>query len=138
MVKDVILADSDGRELGAILDSNITVDTNGEYAFSVQIARSNWYPELTFSSYVYITDTEYGGIIGEVLTDTTLDYVELKGITWRGRLQYKVIEPPTGSDYKTISGELNQVMKTLIEPEFDGLFRVSSEDGSYRFHNPAL
>lgn len=128
MVKDVILADSDGRELGAILDSNITVDTNGEYEFSVQIARSNWYPALTFSSYVYITETEYGGIIGEVLTDTTLDYVELKGITWRGRLQYKVIEPPAGSDYKTVSGELNQVMKTLIEPEFDGLFRVSSED----------
>ena len=50
MVKDIILADSDGRELGAILDSNITVDTNGEYEFSVQIARSNWYPELTFSS----------------------------------------------------------------------------------------
>lgn len=110
------------------MDSNITVDTNGEYEFSVQIARSNWYPELTFSSYVYITDTEYGGIIGEVLTDTTLDYVELKGITWRGRLQYKVIEPSAGSDYKTVSGELNQVMKTLIEPEFDGLFRVSSED----------
>ena len=128
MVKDIILADSDGRELGAILDSNITVDTNGEYEFSVQIARSNWYPELTFSSYVYITETEYGGIIGEVLTDTTLDYVELKGITWRGRLQYKVIEPSAGSDYKTVSGELNQVMKTLIEPEFDGLFRVSSED----------
>lgn len=62
MVKDIILADSDGRELGAILDSNITVDTNGEYEFSVQIARSNWYPELTFSSYVYITETEYGGI----------------------------------------------------------------------------
>ena len=59
MVKDIILADSDGRELGVILDSNITVDTNGEYEFSVQIARSNWYPELTFSSYVYITDTEY-------------------------------------------------------------------------------
>ena len=128
MVKDIILADSDGRELGVILDSNITVDTNGEYEFSVQIARSNWYPALTFSSYVYITETEYGGIIGEVLTDTTLDYVELKGITWRGRLQYKVIEPPAGSDYKTVFGELNQVMKTLIEPEFDGLFRVSSED----------
>lgn len=45
MVKDIILADSDGRELGAILDSNITVDTNGEYEFSVQIARSNWYSE---------------------------------------------------------------------------------------------
>lgn len=126
MVKDIILADSNGRELGVILDSNVTFDTNGEYEFSVQIARSNWYPELTFSSYVYITNTEYGGIIGEVLTDTTLDYVELKGLTWRGRLQYKVIEPPAGSDYKTVSGELNQVLKALIEPEFDGLFEVPS------------
>ena len=61
MVKDIILADSNGRELGVILDSNVTFDTNGEYEFSVQIARSNWYPELAFSSYVYITNTEYGG-----------------------------------------------------------------------------
>lgn len=126
MVEDIILANSDRKELGAIQDSNITVDVNGEYEFSVQIARSNWYADLDLASYVYITGTEYGGIVGEVLTDTTLDYVELKGLTWRGRLQYKVIEPPSGSDYKTVSGELNQVMKTLIEPEFDGLFKVST------------
>ena len=35
MVKDIILADSNGRELGVILDSNVTFDTNGEYEFSV-------------------------------------------------------------------------------------------------------
>lgn len=126
MVEDIILANSDRKELGVIQNSNITVDVNGEYEFSVQIARPNWYADLDLASYVYITGTEYGGIVGEVLTDTTLDYVELKGLTWRGRLQYKVIEPPSGSDYKTVSGELNQVMKTLIEPEFDGLFKVST------------
>lgn len=126
MVEDIILANSDRKELGVIQNSNITVDVNGKYEFSVQIARSNWYADLDLASYVYITGTEYGGIVGEVLTDTTLDYVELKGLTWRGRLQYKVIEPPSGSDYKTVSGELNQVMKTLIEPEFDGLFKVST------------
>ena len=72
--------------------------------------------------------TEYGGIIGEVLTDTTLDYVELKGLTWRGRLAKKIIQPPAGSDYKTVSGELHTVMKSLIEPEFDGIFVVSQEN----------
>lgn len=77
---------------------------------------------------IYILGTEYGGIIGEVLTDTTLDYVELKGLTWRGRLAKKIIQPPTGSDYRTVSGELHTVMKSLIEPEFDGLFIVSQED----------
>lgn len=124
----VILANENLRELGAIKDANITADLNGDRTFSVQIARSNWRPELTFSSLIYIMGTEYGGIIGEILTDTTLDYVELKGLTWRGRLSKKIIQPPTGSDYKVVSGELHTVMKSLIEPEFDGLFVVSQED----------
>lgn len=124
----VILANEDLRELGAIKDANITVDLNGDRTFSVQIARNNWYKELTFSSLIYIMGTEYGGIIGEILTDTTLDYVELKGLTWRGRLAKKIIQPSAGSDYKTVSGELHTVMKSLIEPEFDGLFVVSQED----------
>lgn len=124
----VTLADRNLKELGYIKDANITVDLNGNRDFSVQIARSYWRPELTFSSLIYILGTEYGGIIGEVLTDTTLDYVELKGLSWRGRLAKKIIEPPAGSDYKTVSGELHTVMKSLIEPEFDGLFVVSRDD----------
>lgn len=130
----VILADPNRKELGSILDANITVDLNKNRNFSIQIARSNWIPELTFSYFVYIPGTEYGGIIGQVLTDTTLDYVELKGHSWRGRLAKKVIEPPAGQDYKKVSGELHAVMKELIEPAFGGnegnvpLFFVSEED----------
>lgn len=124
----VILANENLRELGKIKEANVTVDLNGNRTFSVQIARSNWREELTFSSLIYIMGTEYGGIIGEVLTDTTLDYVELKGLTWRGRLAKKIIQPRAGLDYKVVSGELHTVMKSLIEPEFDGLFVVSQED----------
>lgn len=130
----VILADPNRKELGSIQNANVTVDLNGNRNFSVQIARSNWIPELTFSYYIYIPGTEYGGIIGRVLTDTTLDYVELKGHSWRGRLAKKVIEPPAGQDYKKVSGELHAVMKELIEPAFGGnegnvpLFFVSEED----------
>lgn len=131
----VILANENLRELGAIKDANVTVDLNGDRTFSVQIARSNWRPELTFSSLIYIMGTEYGGIIGEALTDTTLDYVELKGLSWRGRLAKKIIQPPTGSDYKVVSGELHTVMKELIEPEFDGLFVVSQEDTGVNVSN---
>ena len=130
----VILADPNRKELGSIQNANVTVDLNGNRNFSIQIARSNWIPELTFSYFVYIPGTEYGGIIGQVLTDTTLDYVELKGHSWRGRLAKKVIEPPAGQDYKKVSGELHAVMKELIEPAFGGnegnvpLFFVSEED----------
>ena len=131
----VTLADKNLREIGYVKNMNFTADVNGEYEFSVQIARSNWYPELNFSSYIYITGTEYGGIIGEILTDTTLDYVEVKGLTWRGFLHYKVIEPPNGSDYKKVSGELHQIMKALVEPLFDGLFVVSSENTKITVNN---
>lgn len=130
----VILADPSRKELGSIQNANVTVDLNGNRNFSVQIARSNWIPELTFSYFIYVPGTEYGGIIGQVLTDTTLDYVELKGHSWRGRLAKKVIEPPAGQDYKKVSGELHAVMKELIEPAFGGnegnvpLFFVSEED----------
>lgn len=131
----VILANSDLQELGAVKNANLTVDLNRNRNFSLQIARSYWRPELTFSSLIYIPGTEYGGIIGEVLTDTTLDYVELKGLSWRGRLAKKIIEPPAGSDYKVVSGELHTVMKSLIEPEFDGLFVVSQEDTGITVEN---
>lgn len=137
----VILADPNRKELGSIQNANVTVDLNGNRNFSVQIARSNWIPELTFSYFIYIPGTEYGGIIGQVLTDTTLDYVELKGHSWRGRLAKKVIEPPAGQDYKKVSGELHAVMKELIEPAFggnegtDSIFYVPDTDTGVTVNN---
>lgn len=123
----VILA-SDQKELGVIKDVNLTIDTNGERVFSLEIARNRWHKDLSYSNYIYVPDTEFGGRIGAIMTTTTLDYVELKGMTWRGMLAHKVIEPPAGSDYKTVSGELHSVLQELIEPEFDGLFIVSGAD----------
>lgn len=124
----VILANRD-KEIKTLKDIVLTVNPNNdEKKFSLQIARGNWIPELTYGNYVYVPDTEFGGEIGEVLTNTTLDYVEMKGFTWRGRLEKKIIEPPEGEDYKVVSGEIHSVMRNLIEPEFDGLFFVSRED----------
>lgn len=118
------------QEIGThpLRKANCSFDANGERQFSVKIARCYWTEDMTYGNLVYIPNTEFGGIIGEILTSTTLDYVELKGYTWRGRLAYKAIEPPSGSDYKVVSGELNTVLKELIEPEFGGLYVVSSED----------
>lgn len=124
----VILA-TRSREIGTnpLLDANCTFDANKDREFSIKIARCNWTGDMTFGNLVYVPDTEFGGIIEDILTDTSLDYVELKGYTWRGRMEMKVIEPPSGSDYKTVSGELNAVLKKLIEPEFGGLYVVSGE-----------
>ena len=130
----VVLA-TEERELGKIKDSNISIDVNGNKTFSLQIARSNWYKELTFSNYVYIPDTEFGGEIGEVLTNTTLDYVELRGYTWRGMFEHKIISPGDDEDYKIVNGEVHSIMKNIIEPEFDGLFVVSSKNTGVLLEN---
>ena len=96
--------------------------------FTVEIARDNWTDDMTFEHYVYVPDTELGGFITSKGTTTTLDYVTLSGATWRGMLNHKIIKPPAGEDYYSVTGELNTVMKGLIEREFDGLFVVSTEN----------
>ena len=49
-------------------------------------------------------------------------------MTWRGMLDKKIICPPTGSDYKTVSGELDQVLNDLIAEHFDDYFVVVQID----------
>lgn len=115
-------------EIFPILNANASFDVNKEKEFYVMIARSNWDNRFDYGKLIYVNGTEYGGIIGDILTSTALDYIEIKGMTWRGRMDKKVIMPPDNADYKTVSGELHAVMRNLIESEFDGLFKVSEED----------
>lgn len=127
----VILADKNRREISDLAKANVTFNPNGkdkEKTFSVQIARRYWTEEMYFASYVYVRDTEFGGIIEEIITDTTLDYVELKGFTWRGRMNMKVIKPDVNEDRVTVSGELNDILRNMIEPRFSGLFTVPDKD----------
>ena len=71
---------------------------------------------------IYIPDTEYGGIIGDMKTITKQNAIKMTGDTWRGMLGKKIIEPPSGKDYLTVSGELNSILRNLIDGRFDGLF----------------
>ncbi len=116
------------KEICPILDANATFNVNKDKEFSVMIARTNWDERFDYGKLIYINDTEYGGIIGDILTSTALDYIEIKGMTWRGRMNKKVIIPPKGENYKIVTGELHSVMSNLIEPEFDGMFKVSEEN----------
>ena len=52
----------------------------------------------------------------------------MTGDTWRGMIGKKIIEPPSGKDYLTVSGELNSILRNLIDGRFDGLFLVPQVD----------
>ena len=86
---------------------------------------------MTFGNIVYAAGTEYGGIIGQVNTQTSLDTVSLKGYTWRGILDKKIIKPPAGQDHLVVSGELNSIIKissrSSIAPFFLFLRKIAAE-----------
>lgn len=95
---------------------------------------------LESGSYIYMEGTEYGGRVGGIKTVTNADTVTYMGRTWHGILNSKVIQPNSGEDYYTVSGDANVILSTLIARlGLSGLF-VADENASgvnvsgYQFH----
>lgn len=126
--KQLILADQNLKDIAPVMDAEIDIAIGEENDYEIKIPRDEWRSEYTFGNAFYIKDTEYGGVIGEVDTSTAEDTISLLGRTWRGMLDKKIIRPPTGQDYKKVSGELNAVLGELITEQFDDYFVVSQDD----------
>ena len=71
-------------------------------------------PELSGGELLYIDGTEYGGIIDAVTHSTETDSAIYKGRTWHGMLAGKIVKPPSGSDYYTLSGDANTCIASLL------------------------
>ena len=127
-LKQLILADQNLRDICPVMDAGIDIAIGEENNYEIKVRRDKWNSEYTFGNAFYIKETEYGGIIGEVDTNTAEDTISLLGMTWRGMLDKKIICPPPGSDYKTVSGELNLVLNDLVTEHFDDYFVVLQVD----------
>lgn len=123
----IIVAAPDGTELRSMLYSEYDFEVGDEEnSFLVTMPRDEW--EATADdSRIYIPGTEYGGLFKRLESDTKDNIAAVGGLTWRGMMQHKVIEPPAGQDYATDSGELNAVIGQQVEAKFPGLFTGSSE-----------
>ena len=126
--KQLILADQNLRDICPVMDAGIDIAIGDENNYEIKVRRDKWRSEYTFGNVFYVRNTEYGGIIGEVDTNTAEDAISLLGMTWRGMLDKKIICPPTGSDYKTVSGELNLILNDLVAEHFDDYFVVLQVD----------
>lgn len=125
---ELILTDSNFLDVKTIKHSVIDVDVGDQNDFQLVIRRADYSKEFAPDSLVYTPNTELGGIIGEVDTDTSLDTITFQGITWRGMLDKKIISPLSGNDYRVVSGELNYIIRTLVDTEFSNLIVGSTED----------
>lgn len=73
---------------------------------------------------VYVPDTEFGGLLEYKQVNNYSDATTTKGWTWRGLLTQGVIEPDSGQDYKTVSGDAHTIMNNLLSGFLGGFFHV--------------
>lgn len=132
---EVIYADKNLRDIGVLRDCEADFafgkDEN-DFEISIEL------PEHCCNDgfFVYVKDTEYGGIIDSICPDTEKNVLKYKGRTWHGILENKVIEPGEGEDYLIVSGDANDVLSVLIEKlGLNGLFCVEETESGILISN---
>ena len=124
---DMIVSDATGAELRRLLFTSFDIEVGkNENSFEVRILRQE-YEHIPDGARIYIPGTEYGGLFKSLRTDTGQDIICPGGLTWRGMMQKKIIQPEPGQDYATDTGELNAIIKARVEAAFPGLFTGSDE-----------
>lgn len=79
-----------------------------------ELTLGNTEPTLEDNSVIYIEGTEYGGIVDGMKSNTDSETTIHIGRTWHGILNSKVIQPDSGADHLTVSGDANVVLAFLI------------------------
>lgn len=138
---DIIRTDIEGREVGFLQGVNVDFEVgeadDAVNDFEVEFRRQDWSGEIAEGCRIFAPNTEFGGIVNETETSTEAGTITVKGYTWRGMMIKKVISPSPGQDYATANGELNAIIKGMVEREFPGLFYgVSTSTGvrvNYQF-----
>lgn len=127
---EFIAAKSTGEEIGYMREcADMDMDLGNTNDFELRMSLSEWSKEkFWYGNRLFIPFTEYGGIIDDIEVLTSSGEVVLRGPTWRGMLEFKVVEPPAGAEHLILNGELNEVLSELIGNRFDDLFRVLSAD----------
>lgn len=107
----LIYTDSAHVDQGAIRSFEMDLAFGSdEQDFEISFAE----PSLSGGELLYIDGTEYGGIIDAVTQSTETDAVIYAGRTWHGMLAGKIIKPPSGSNYYTLSGDANACIRSLL------------------------
>jgi hypothetical protein len=130
------LTDKDGKQVRQLKNVEIDMALNDDTQdFEITIPSNEHDKRFEYGSRIFVADTEIGGILGEQEINTAVDSLCWRGLTWRGLLNSKVISPESGQDYYVVTGELNEVLRELIEPRFSGLFRVPEIDSRISVHH---
>lgn len=126
----LIHADNSLTEIGvvqAFTRFTASINTNcqlSDNTFQLDLPLSSWkVNKILKDEYIYIPDTEFGGVVSSVRKDTVTGTVTIKGINWRGLLTKLIIEPPEGEAYKVFTNtNANTMIQSIAEDYAGGLF----------------
>lgn len=93
--------------------------------------------ENEISSIVYVEGTEYGGEISGSVINIAENTITYTGRTWRGTLDQQIIEPPAGQDYRIVSGNLAESLRTLPLGPYVTIADTSYSGNQYQFERYA-
>lgn len=120
---DLIYTNSDKIDMGVLHKFEADIDIATEKDFEITVGQDN--NVLSPGCYLYVDNTEYGGIVDAMEIKTESGEIAYTGRCWRGILKSKVILPPQNEDYLILSGTISSVVKKLIaDAEYSDLFIV--------------
>lgn len=133
-MEPITYTDQSGTDQGQILDYTYDLAYGSdEQSFSLNFGLE---PRLSVGCLVYIDGTEYGGIIDGAKSDTYDNELTYIGRSWAGILAAKIIMPPSGSDYFTVSGDANQCIKTVLDSlDVSDLFEAETASSGIQVNN---
>lgn len=111
---DLIYTDINYVETGVLTHFTMEHEEASEEGKNTFEVKASMDIPLQLGSLIYAEGTEYGGRITKIVTDTSSSKTTCSGITWRGMLEEKVLKPNAGEDYLIVSGDLNEIIGTLI------------------------
>lgn len=138
----LMYTDSTGTLQGILRDISFDADIGDGNDFLLTVPKRD-FSLLGKGCRVFDSESPaFGGMVDGVEVNTEADTVSFTGATWQGLLSRKVICPPTGEAYKTITGSTIYIMGKLVdELGFDSLFYVQGynpdapgEGGAYQFN----
>lgn len=134
---ELILLNSDMTEIGPVdIDIDAEYGTSEDSSNDIEISTQEI--QVYHPGGIYIPGTEVGGLFEYSKSKTDTDIQTLRAWTWRGLLTQSIITPPSGSDYKIVSGEANSIIADMLSRVLGGFFTVPSTSSglnipSYQF-----
>lgn len=121
---DLIYTDEKRQDVDLVREYNLDLaygSDENNFILTVPLKETG----IKTGSYIYIEDTEYGGIVDGIGANTEKEQIPFNGRTWHGILAKKVVMPPAGQSHLLLYGDANDVIREIIElVNLDNLFTV--------------